>query len=76
MENKYKQGDKKLLTFIKFIPTGGWKRRELRTRGGGGREGRKETEDIGCPECFSEASQKQITGPVTNFDPRPESYPF
>ena len=39
MENKYKQGDKKLLTFIKFIPTGGWKRRELRTRGGGGREG-------------------------------------
>ena len=42
MENKHKQGDKKLLTFTKFILTGGWKRRELRNHGSGGRKGRKE----------------------------------
>ena len=40
-----------------------------------GREGKRE--DIGCcPECFSEASHKQVTGLLMNSDPRPESHPF
>lgn len=37
VKNKYKLGDKMLLTFTKFAMTGAWKRRQLRNYGPGRR---------------------------------------